>query len=481
MSRTRRSSKDTRQRLRRCVAARTSHGISCPPPLGFLVTTALFAGSFVAASLVTPALVGQESTQEGKPAPAEIEDLHGPFREAFRAVLRHEPLFPGMRDILEPLPPFFRDTRLALKSRSYYFDIHDSDSSSGNAWAYGGSLAYQSGWLFETFSVGAEVFTSQRIAGHNEARTLLLEDDESYAVVGESYGQIRFRGQHLKVFRQRLDVPYLNGHDSRMTPNTFEAYTLQGTFLKRFQYIGGYVDKIKPRNQDQFIRLSERATGSGSEGLYMAGVLWTPFDRAHAGVVNHFVDDTLNVLYAESEYEQPLTNEIGLKLGFQFTDQRSVGEDLLTGASYDTRVASARLAVGFRNAILTAAFSTTDSEERIRNPWGSYPGYISLMQRNFNRADEDAWLVGLSYDFKALGAPGLSAFVNYAHGNGARDSASREHQPDQSEVDLTFDYRFHEEWVPGLWLRLRGSFLHREKDNDVTELRVIVNYEFPIF
>jgi hypothetical protein len=213
----------------------------------------------------------------------------------------------------------------------------------------------------------------------------------------------------------------------------------------------------------------------------MGGVLWTPFDRVHVGAIDHYVKDAINIFYAESEYQHPLTEEVGLKLGLQFTDQRSVGDDLITGSGFDTRVASARVAIGLRSAILRVAFSSTDSEERIRSPWGSYPGYLSLMQRDFARAGEDAWLVGLSYDFERLGLAGLSAFVNYAEGNAARDPDTGGHLPDQREVDLTFDYRFHEEWVPGLWLRVRGSFVHQEKASDVTQLRVILNYEFPVF
>ncbi len=423
----------------------------------------------------------QESTHEDKPAPADVGDLQGPFREAFEAALRRDPLFPRMREFLEPLPPFFRDTQLTLKPRSYYFDLHDSDLPDSRAFTLGGSLAYRSGWLLDTFSIGAEGYTSQRITGTNEERTLLLDEDDSYTVLGQAYAELRYEDQYLTVFRQRLDLPYLNASDSRMTPNTFEAYTLRGTFLKQFQYTGGYVAKIKPRNENQFISMSERAAGTGSEGLYMAGVLCTPFDRVHVGAIDHYVKDTINIFYAESEYQHPLTEEVGLKLGLQFTDQRSVGDDLITGSGFDTRVASAHLAIGFRSAILRAAFSSTDSEERIRSPWGSYPGYLSLMQKDFARAGEDAWLVGLSYDFERLGLTGLSAFVNYAEGNAARDPDTRGHLPDQREVDLTFDYRFHDEWAPGLWLRVRGSFVHQEKASDVTQLRVIVNYEFPIF
>jgi hypothetical protein len=116
---------------------------------------------------------------------------------------------------------------------------------------------------------------------------------------------------------------------------------------------------------------------------------------------------------------------------------------------FDTHVVGAQIATSFYNVIVRAAFSSTDSEERIRSPWGSYPGYIGLMQRDFNRADEDAWLLGLSYNFKGPGVEGLSAFANYAEGNDARDPGTGGDLPDQEELDFTVDHRFPRKWYRG--------------------------------
>ena len=57
---------------------------------------------------------------------------------------------------------------------------------------------------------------------------------------------------------------------------------------------------------------------------------------------------------------------------------------------------------------------------------GISAGYVSLIDRDFNRAGEDAWLIGLAYDFGRLGVTGLSAFCNFAQGTGARDPATGE-------------------------------------------------------
>ena len=104
------------------------------------------------------------------------------------------------------------------------------------------------------------------------------------------------------------------------------------------------------------------------------------------------------------------------------------------------------------------------------------------MIKSFNRADEDAWLVGASYDFARIGVPGLSSFVNYAQGN-TPDSGSNA-SPDQQEFDITVDYRFQSRSLKGLWLRARAAFVNQDEAvagaDDLDDYRLILNYELPI-
>ena len=83
--------------------------------------------------------------------------------------------------------------------------------------------------------------------------------------------------------------------------------------------------------------------------------------------------------------------------------------------------AGAAIALGLPGTRWALAQDTTDEEARIRSPFGSYPGYVSLMQKDFNRAGEDAWLLGFSYDFTKIRLKGLSAFTNFASGYDAID------------------------------------------------------------
>lgn len=52
-------------------------------------------------------------------------------------------------------PPFFRDTKLTLAPRSFFFHRDNYDRSRRTTWAGGGALSYQSGYLHERLALGA--------------------------------------------------------------------------------------------------------------------------------------------------------------------------------------------------------------------------------------------------------------------------------------------------------------------------------------
>jgi predicted porin len=228
--------------------------------------------------------------------------------------------------------------------------------------------------------------------------------------------------------------------------------------------------------------MAEAAGVDGADrGLVSAGARFQLTEHYAIGGVNHYVDDIINIAFAATDYTRALTDEIGLRLESQFSHQASVGKDLLTEDDFDTWNLGARASVSAHNLILKTAFSATDDGDRIRSPYGAYPGYISLMQKDFNRADEDAWLVGASYDFKDWGLDGLSMFANYAEGSGARD-ADGASSSDQREFNVTADYKVKKGPARGAWLRVRWSTLDVEgMDDESTDFRVIVNYELPVF
>jgi hypothetical protein len=276
---------------------------------------------------------------------------------------------------------------------------------------------------------------------------------------------------------------YINREDNRMTPNTFEGVTLGGK-VGPVSYLGGYLWDMKPRNADEFQSMSEAAGAPGTDdGVAMFGVRYTPFKGLLLELNEQYGFNTFNTVWALAEYTHPLAEGLNLIFGGQFTDQRAVGDKLLTNASvqnWDTYNVSLKAGVAYRELTLTVGGQVTGDGNTIQAPWGSFPGYLSLIQEDFDRANEKAVLVGVAYNFAKLITPGLSAFANIAYGWDAIDPKTRAKAPDQTEYDLTIDYRIpwlRPAFLQGMWLRVRGVILDQENASLGYQVRIILNWE----
>jgi outer membrane porin, OprD family len=403
-----------------------------------------------------------------------------------------ERLFEPVKESMKDLPPFLRDTDLKIHFRTYYFNRENPNETVNEAWAFGGWLAYRSGWLFDTFGIGATFYGSAPLYAPDDkdGTTLLKSGQEGYYVIGEAYAALRYQDYALlKGYRQEVTQGYINREDNRMTPNTFEGITLGGK-VGPVEYLGGYLWKMKARNSDEFVSMAEQAgaPAGSDDGVAMFGVKVKPIAGLQLELNDQYGFNTFNTVLAVAEYTHALADDLKLFFGAQFTDQRAVGDKLLTNASsqdWNTYNVSLKTAVTWRELTVSVGGQVTGDGNTTQAPWGSYPGYWSLIQEDFDRANEKAVAVGVAYDFSKAVTPGLSAFVNIAWGWDAIDPKTRASAPDQTEYDLTVDYRpnwLRPAFLQGMWLRVRGAILDQENANQLGwQVRIILNWERDLF
>jgi outer membrane OprD family porin len=402
-----------------------------------------------------------------------------------------ERLFAPVRDAMKDLPPFFRDTDLKLHFRSYYFDRENPEGGPDNeAWTFGGWASYKSGWLADVFGIGATFFGSVPLYAPDgkDGTGLLKPGQQGYSVFGEAYATLRYHDYVLvKGYRQLVNQAYINAIDNRMTPNTFEGVTAAGK-VDVLQYFAGYLSKIKPRNQDKFVFMSQQAGAVRSDdGVILGSVHMTPLAALIIDAAEQYGINTFNTAYLEGAYLLPLDANWKLRLGAQFTDQRAVGDELVANAAkpnWSTQQGGVRVQALYRALTLTSAFSITGSGNSIQFPWGYTPNYLLMMDRDFNRANEKAVGFGAACDLSTLVAQGLSGNVNFAAGWDAINPRTRASAPDQREYDATFDYRPpfpRPAFVQGWWLRVRGGILDQAGSRLGWQVRLILNWERDLF
>ena len=433
-----------------------------------------------ATALSAPALAAERELDQDTP-PSSASEIETPSQRVFPPEVERPPLFPWIRQRLQKLPPFFADTLLEARFRTYYLRQDRTtpllgDDGLSEAWAMGGSIYYRSGWLEDLFQLEVEGFTSQPIyAPDDRDDTLLLAPgQEGYSVLGIANGKLRYRGIVLTGYRQYIDLPYFNRRDNRMTPNTFESITLQKP-EGRLKFSTGYTWNIKDRNSDEFVSLTEAIGIEQDRGSAHAGAAWDPHEDFHVGAVTGFLPDVSAALYAELGVGRDLADGWELRLDGQFTYQWEVGADLAEELVDDTWNLGLRASTSYAGAVFRLGLSVNDPDSSITSAYGTNPSYVDLMQRTFTTPNEKALLASLSYDFEALGVDGLSVIVNFVAGFDSKLDG------DAQEVDVTLDYRIGKGWLKSFWLRVRGSWLAEEAaDRDGTDVRVILRYDFPV-
>jgi hypothetical protein len=415
-------------------------------------------------------------------APRSVDDIDGTLSNVSNQILFYRgPVVRAIDDWRKSKGPYLRDGYVQFNFRTMDFRTDIIDITQINAWAAPGEIAYRSGKWRDFLTVGASVYGSYELSGNENAggSGMLQLNGDNITTLGQAYLEFNWKGLVGRAYRQTLDIPYLNKNDSRMIPNTFEAYGLarEGTSL---DLIVGYVNKIKLRNSDDFISMGEAAGVEGDDtGTRLFGVLWKPPETGFDwGVTVQRTPDVLQLVYTEANWKRTYKGW-GLLAAAQYTHQKGIGQDLL--GDFKTNARGVRFSTSYRDAVLGVAFTKTDDGATIDSPFGGRPGYTSSMLRNFDRANEKAFRLSLSYHFDLIGLPDWSANIRYTKGKNALDEDSLLLLGDNREVDYTLDYKPESGRWRGLWFRVRYAQLREDGQGRVAnQLRIILNYSFSI-
>ena len=415
-------------------------------------------------------------------APRSVDDIDSTLSNVSNQVQFYRgPVIKAVDKWRKSKGPFLRDGHAQFKFRTMDFHTDIIDVVDIQAWAAPGELAYRSGQWRDLFTIGASVYGSYELSGNENAggSGMLQLNGDNITTLGQAYLEINWKGLIGRVYRQTLDIPYLNKNDSRMIPNTFEAYVLgrEGTSL---DFLLAYVDKIKLRNSEDFISMGEAAgVEGGGSGTRVIGLIWKPPDTGFdLGATVQRTKDVLQLIYFEANWKRTYKG-LGLLIGAQYAHQKGIGRVL--AGEFKTNARGVRISGSYRNAVLGFAYTRTDNGAKIKSPFGGRPGYTTSMLRDFDRANEKAWRASLSYHFDVIGLPDWSANIRYTQGKDALSDIAFLPQGDNREVDYTVDYKPDTGRWRGLWFRIRYAQLREEGVGRVAkQFRIILNYSFSI-
>ena len=411
---------------------------------------------------------------------------------------------------LEKRRKALEDTEFLVNFRTFYFDRSDFTGAEKQAVAFGGWAGLRTGYFLDHIAFGLTVYTTNPVyAPDDRGGTSLLEEGQNgFTVLGEFYADIRImKGLGVTVGAKGYDTPFISRNDNRMLPNTFGAVVLQGRYefgdsssdapvtsdgiglskdgkevavpspspapeVAVIKYGLGYFDQIKERNENQFVSMAKDAGANVNRGVWAAGAQYEK-GKFSIGAIEYYCADVINIAYAQTGYEIPLGDELKLKLAAQYTDQGSVGDNLLQGHSFSGHQFGFKLDLPVQKALFSAGFTHAWGNANMQNPWSGYPGYTSVQVQDFNRAGESAFLLRAGYDFPWV--DGLSAYALAVFGTDP-DSPT---QFRQNEFDSNLQWGPKKGLLKGLSLRLRYAVVQQFGGDvhNLTDFRTICNYE----
>ena len=147
--------------------------------------------------------------------------------------------------------------------------------------------------------------------------------------------RMRLLGQEIVVGRQLVKTPYINPQDNRMIPNTVEGVALvrRRDEAQTLDYGFGYLWGFKARDSSYFVPFSQELGVTQDRGVLVAGAKIVPIPGLTLGAIDYTIPDTLNTAFAELDWIfPPLACGVQVRLSFNYTDQRTIGEELMPGS-----------------------------------------------------------------------------------------------------------------------------------------------------
>ncbi len=426
----------------------------------------------------------------------------------------------------DSLEDAFKDGKFRGHIRAFYIDRYwqgalESAKTDYDAFAVGVDLHYETG-SFYGFSAGIGIYSDNDFGLNSsdikKVHTSILGDDgESYAFVGEAYLQYKNGNTIFKAGRQKLNTPLIAADDARMIPNLFEAYMLINKDLPNTTLIAGHVTKIAPGtffNQyrstspagqalaitagygananasiGKFQDMGWYAIGKETDGVSLAAVVYKGIENITLQAWDYYAHDILNAIYLQADFKwnSLISDSIKPFAGLQYINQKDVGNKL--AGKVDSNYIAAKIGAQYNNLSLYAAYSTTDSSKGaavnggVITPWGGMPAFTQgMVTRHQFFADTDAWKVAGVYKWSNFGLNLKTAFFYTSFDVGKDNAYSPNHAWTATEAG--FDFIYYPEAIKNLQVRFRGnfprSFYEKADGRDLgwNEYRFIINYNF---
>jgi len=375
----------------------------------------------------------------------------------------------------------FKNGTLSGQIRAGYLYVDPEHSTLPNNYttAVGGQLKYETG-AYHGFSLGAAFYTSHALLGLSGDReegkfNEEMADTSHYDILAESYLNYRYDNFNLRIGRQRVDTPYADSDDIRMTPNTFEGavasyrwddITLMGAWLTKWQ---------GPDAAYAFEDLVE-----GENGVAMLAATYSK-DDLEGGLWYYHADATADIFYGDIADTYRFNDDLSLKGALQAAHQHEIDR-----SGIEATLLGAMAELAYRGLTLGIAYDKVlvDEDKAYFGGFGGGVGFVNMFEMTAGvisvHQDVEAWKGTVCYDFSQAGIEGLSVEYDYGHFKGDARHEADEHNfilayaPSKSwDLEMVYD-RIDDKHKD----LLEDDQTHAHLDYSLSRVLVRANYNF---
>jgi hypothetical protein len=417
---------------------------------------------------------------------------------------------------------FLEDSKASISSRTMYYN---NDNREGGAdqkeTAEGLRFDYLSGFTQGTvgFGIDAQALLGIHLdggKGHHPANNTFFPSDSDGSAVSEwSRAAANVKARFSKTEAHlggalAPNLPILVANDSRLLPQTFDGGTITSKEIDSVTFNAGQLEHSAGRASSNSTGLAVAGGTEDSNKFYYGGADWKvtkdlTLQYYHSNLKDYYKQDFLGLIHVF-----PIDANQSFKTDIRYFDSSSDGKNGDPGFRFNNNNGFAKTPGEVDNKTWSAIFTYTlggnaflVGHQRVSDDGGfvylnqgnvvdgngrpegnggtSFYLFTDAMINGFVRAGENTTFGQYSYDFAALGVPGLKTSIAYLHGDDIKSTNGRGPDSSEWERDMRIDYTIPQGALKGFGVSLRnGAYRGSEVTNnpDIDQTRLIFNYSY---
>lgn len=308
------------------------------------------------------------------------------------------------------------------------------------------------------------------------------------------------------------NVPVLVTNDGRLLPVAYNGAQIISKELDNFTFTGGRLDREIGRASSNWAGIGMNGGIHGSDNFWFGGTDWKVNKELTLQYYYAKLEDYYSQNYLGLVHQFPIAPGQSFKTDLRYFNSKSDGRNGDSKYSFNNNGGYAKQPGEVDNNTWSAIFSYTlggnlfllghqqvgdnggiasinngslrDGRGRPEGEVGSsYYLFTDSMLNAFVRAGENTSFGQYTYDFAALGVPGLKASVTYLHANDIKDAKGNGEKYSEWERDYRVDYVIQSGVAKGLGFALRRANYRTQVPEsqggyDADQTRFYVNYTY---